>query len=115
MLHRTHRTLFHVTTALNIILPVLPGEGDLVVCGPGDGVDDLLAVVKVPGGDARVARCKIIWQHKQGCQNQEKVPRGLEQDGRGRAAGGGGARHRGRVHVDEGVGAARLGVSGKLI
>ena len=75
------------TAALNGAPPVLPGEGALRVCGPGDGVDDLLAVVE--------------------------VARRLQQDRRRRAPRGGRARHRGRVHVDEGVGAARLGVPGR--
>ena len=75
------------TALLNDVVPVFPGERDLCVCGPGDGVDDLLAVVE--------------------------VARRLQQDRRRGAARGGRARHRGRVHVDEGVGAAGLGVPGE--
>ena len=63
------------------LMPVLPRERHLVVRGPPHGVDDLLAVQEVRGG--------------------------FQQDWRGRGAA---AAHVGHVHVDEGVGAAGLGV-----
>ena len=61
-------------------MPVLPGQGHLAVGGPGDSVDDLLLVVE--------------------------VGRGLEEVGTPVAAG----RDVGHVHIDDGVGAAGLGV-----